>query len=85
MLVDTLVTLFATTADGDTLQRGTGGKRSRRLDGVRILLVEDNEINQQIAVELLEGAGATVTVADNGREAVDELSGRSAAAPSTSS
>ena len=34
--------------------------------GVRILLVEDNEINQQIAVELLEGR-ARVEVAGNGR------------------
>ncbi len=41
---------------------------------MRILLVEDNEINQQIAIELLEGAGATVKVANNGREAVDILS-----------
>ena len=45
-----------------------------RLRGARILLAEDNEINQQIAVELLEGVGATVTVANNGREAVDILS-----------
>ena len=32
--------------------------RPTRLRGARILLTEDNEINQQIAVELLEGAGA---------------------------
>ena len=42
--------------------------------GARILLTEDNDINQQIAVELLEGAGATVKVANNGREAVEILS-----------
>lgn len=41
------------------------------LNGLRILLVEDNEINQQIAVELLQGDGATVDVANNGIEAVD--------------
>ena len=40
---------------------------------MRILLTEDNDINQQIAVELLEGAGAKVDVANNGREAVDKL------------
>jgi two-component system sensor histidine kinase/response regulator len=45
------------------------------LRGVRLLLAEDNEINQQIAVELLESAGATVTVADNGRVALDLLAG----------
>jgi CheY-like chemotaxis protein/HPt (histidine-containing phosphotransfer) domain-containing protein len=38
-----------------------------------VLLTEDNEINQQIAIELLEGAGAHVTVANNGREAVNHL------------
>ena len=36
--------------------------------------MEDNEINQQIAVELLEGAGAKVQVAGNGSEAVETLS-----------
>ena len=41
------------------------------LTGVHILLVEDNEINQQLAIELLEGAGLTVDVANNGREAVE--------------
>ena len=35
--------------------------------GVRVLLVEDNELNQQVATELLESAGAIVTVAANGR------------------
>ena len=53
----------------------TSGRRGRwrRLRGARILLAEDNEINQQIAIELLEGAGATVQVANNGREAVETL------------
>ncbi|MCL2123330.1 MAG: response regulator [Desulfovibrionaceae bacterium] len=37
----------------------------------RILLAEDNEINQQIAVELLENVGVEVDVASNGQEAVD--------------
>jgi two-component system sensor histidine kinase/response regulator len=43
------------------------------LNGLRVLLAEDNAINQQIAVELLEGVGASVEVADNGREAVEKL------------
>lgn len=38
-----------------------------------ILLVEDNEINQQVARELLEGMGLTVTLGNNGREAVEKL------------
>ncbi len=39
--------------------------------GARLLLVEDNEINQQVAREILEGAGLQVTIAGNGQEAVD--------------
>ncbi|MBF0460544.1 MAG: response regulator [Magnetococcales bacterium] len=41
------------------------------LAGTRILLVEDNEINQQVARELLEQANVTVLLAENGREALD--------------
>lgn len=44
---------------------------SNPLAGIRILLVEDNELNQEIARELLEMAGAVVELANNGREAVD--------------
>lgn len=44
-----------------------------RLDGMRVLLVEDNLINQQLAVELMEGRGAAVTVANNGQEALGRL------------
>jgi polar amino acid transport system substrate-binding protein len=40
------------------------------ITGARILLAEDNDINQQVARELLEGAGLDVTIAGNGREAV---------------
>ncbi|MEO5341643.1 MAG: response regulator [Magnetococcus sp. MYC-9] len=41
------------------------------LSGARILLVEDNEINQQVATELLEQANITVFLAQNGKEAAD--------------
>ena len=37
------------------------------LAGARVLLVEDNEINQQVAMEILSGAGLKVTLANNGR------------------
>ncbi|MEO5330395.1 MAG: ATP-binding protein [Magnetococcus sp. YQC-5] len=40
------------------------------LSGIRILLVEDNEINQQVARELLERVGVQVTVASNGQESL---------------
>jgi signal transduction histidine kinase/CheY-like chemotaxis protein/HPt (histidine-containing phosphotransfer) domain-containing protein len=43
------------------------------LQGFRVLLVEDNEINRQVAKEVLEGAGLKVTMAFDGREAVNAV------------
>ena len=43
------------------------------LRGKHVLLVEDNEINQQVAREFLERIGLRVTVAANGREAVEAV------------
>jgi signal transduction histidine kinase/DNA-binding response OmpR family regulator/HPt (histidine-containing phosphotransfer) domain-containing protein/CHASE3 domain sensor protein len=72
-IVDTLVSLFGESRQGG-VAAGAAADEPGRLRGARILLVEDNDINQQIAVELLEDAGATVQVAGNGREAVRILS-----------
>jgi len=44
--------------------------KARAIRGARILLVEDNEINQQVAVEMLETAGLLVDVAFDGGEAL---------------
>ena len=43
--------------------------------GKKLLLVEDNELNQEIAVEILEGAGFVVDVAEDGIIAVDKMAG----------
>jgi CheY-like chemotaxis protein len=43
------------------------------LRGASILLAEDNVFNQEVAVDMLEQAGARVTVANNGQEALDCL------------
>jgi PAS domain S-box-containing protein len=48
-------------------------KRVGAIQGAHILLVEDNEINQEFAVELLTEAGLRVDTADNGRIALDML------------
>ncbi len=45
----------------------------QRLDGVRILLVEDNPVNQLVASTMLSHAGATIDTADNGALAVERL------------
>jgi CheY-like chemotaxis protein len=44
------------------------------MSGARVLVVEDNEINQQVAQELLEGLGLTVEIANNGKKALEILS-----------
>ncbi len=42
----------------------------RHLSGSKVLLVEDNEVNQQLAIELLKKVGLEVETANNGREGV---------------
>ena len=46
-----------------------------RFEGRKVLLVEDNEINQQIAKELLLFTGMELDIADNGRIALEMLFG----------
>ena len=49
------------------------GAPMMRLDGCAVLLVEDNPFNQQVARELLLQAGAEVSVAGNGEEALETM------------
>jgi CheY-like chemotaxis protein/HPt (histidine-containing phosphotransfer) domain-containing protein len=44
-----------------------------QFSGARILLAEDNEINQEIAVGLLQACGIAVDIANSGRAAIDRL------------
>jgi PAS domain S-box-containing protein len=48
-------------------------QREQRLAGLRLLVVEDNAVNQQVARELLGQEGATVVVADNGLVGVQRV------------
>jgi two-component system sensor histidine kinase/response regulator len=50
-----------------------GESRVAALRGARILLVEDNDINQQVAREMLEDAGFVVEVAENGVVAIEKV------------
>ncbi|WP_428560335.1 MAG: response regulator [Solidesulfovibrio sp. DCME] len=78
--------LFNTIAAAIGLSTGKEACRPRRTDasedgierlapvrGSRILLAEDNEINQQVARELLEGAGLVVDIAPDGAKALAML------------
>ena len=53
------------------------GEADVRLEGVRVLLVEDNIINQKVALGLLGSTGCDVEVASNGQEALDAVAARS--------
>ncbi len=48
-------------------------KDHQNLQGMRVLLVEDNPINIQLAVELMQMRGVVVQVAHNGQVAIDQL------------
>lgn len=47
-----------------------------RIAGVRVLVVDDSDINREVATRILEAEGAHVFTADNGRQAVDWLRAR---------
>lgn len=61
------------TMDGVPANRYGEPSRSGRLDGIRVLLVEDYETNREIARYHLEKAGCLVYHAGNGRKALDFL------------
>jgi two-component system sensor histidine kinase/response regulator len=91
-LEDVLIKPVSASTMFDTLVQVLGGKRDEKRDedqqamsaienlsaikGSSILLVEDNEFNQQIAVELLSDAGFAVDVAENGRKSIEMLDKR---------
>ncbi|GAB0057311.1 Sensor histidine kinase RcsC [Candidatus Magnetaquicoccaceae bacterium FCR-1] len=55
------------------IQDGAALVGFRELSGKRVLLTEDNVVNQQVAVDLLEMVGIVVEVAGNGADAVEML------------
>ncbi len=79
MLFDAVMQAMGGQTEADQTPRPAveGDTDLTRIAGARILLVEDNAINQQVAREILEGAGVRVTLADNGRQGVEAVtSGR---------
>lgn len=46
-------------------------QEKRTIEGMRLLMAEDNEINAEISISILEEMGASVEHAQNGQEAVD--------------
>jgi CheY-like chemotaxis protein/HPt (histidine-containing phosphotransfer) domain-containing protein len=72
-LHDTLAKVLA--KDGGQRKAVVSKRRMPRFEGRKVLLVEDNEINQQIAKELLLFTGMELDIADNGRIALEMLFG----------
>jgi two-component system, sensor histidine kinase and response regulator len=56
------------------ISTGYQSEKDNKLAGRRVLVVEDNDINQQVAQELLEGFGLIVEIAENGQKAIERLS-----------
>jgi len=76
VLFNTIMEVFGQKADRKTRSSPWQVPQNKELESVRgakILLVEDNEVNQQVATELLEKAGLSVTIAENGREAIQAV------------
>ncbi len=74
VLFDTIMEVFGKNIKRESRFDNKGLKHKEHLDKIKgstILLVEDNEINQQVAVELMEEAGLNVDVANNGSFAVE--------------
>jgi signal transduction histidine kinase/CheY-like chemotaxis protein len=71
LLYDTVIDLFGTgEAEHAPARLAKDEAPAYDFSGIRILVVEDNEMNRQIAQELLESTGAQVTIAKHGGEAV---------------
>ncbi|WP_282875966.1 response regulator [Pseudomonas peli] len=71
-------TAMRTLGDESVSQRRSGSSRTPSSEmaesqGARILLVEDNELNQQVAREILEDSGFVVDLAENGQIACDKV------------
>ena len=73
MLIDTMVQIFAPDEKSAIRKILPNANQSYNLRGAHVLLVEDNDINQQLACELLESMGVTLEIANNGREAADKI------------
>ncbi len=76
VLFDSVVRILGGIVDGARIAGDAPSGTYEQLatiEGARILLVEDNEINQEMATELLRDAGFIVDVAENGQIALDKV------------
>jgi CheY-like chemotaxis protein len=67
------ITAALCVATADRASAAASDKRSKPASSLKILLAEDGLVNQKVAVNLLEQRGHKVTIANDGRQAVDAL------------
>jgi len=73
-LFDALVNIYSTRPELTSIKPAAGNvARTHAKRPLRILLAEDNKINQQFAMVVLTKAGHTVEIAGNGHDAVDAV------------
>ena len=75
-LLDTLSRVLGQSLPADPREPKTQAmlkQAQRQLAGARVLLVEDQPLNQELACDLLERAGLSVVTASNGQECLDKL------------
>ena len=79
----TTSTLHDAVAKAEAARLGYGraekklGPPGRRLEGLRILVVDDSDLNRDVALRIFTGEGGVVTLAEDGRQAVDWLQANS--------
>ena len=75
VLPESLRNLFAWLAGAvdQVLEAGPGESTAADLTGMKVLLAEDNPINQQVAAELMQSRGVLVDVADDGEQAIERV------------
>jgi CheY-like chemotaxis protein/HPt (histidine-containing phosphotransfer) domain-containing protein len=76
-LLDCIIRVYGSRVDGATAapvkQNAPRQLHAVTVRPLNILLAEDNKINQQFATALLEKAGHSVTIVENGHQAVDAV------------
>ena len=76
VLIETITTVLAKNRPGCFTwnEKSSPHQHSHKsFKGCRVLLVEDNAFNQELALEIMQNAGINVTVASNGKEAVEAM------------
>ncbi|MCU0869897.1 MAG: response regulator [Burkholderiales bacterium] len=74
LVFDAMMAAFGRDGARETRRDGAGSDvDTSRLRGARLLLVEDNEINQEVAAGILEPTGVHLDIAQHGAEALEKL------------